>query len=435
VLNLVAIALLAAALPRLDDLPPPPPEPSAEGPILPFVDALAAAKENSPDLAVTRERVVQAQINLSRAWDQIKPTLTAGASYTRNSPQPDLFLSDGGTVASEVNNVQGNVTFAVPLFNGRVFPALRTAEQLIDIARLTATQLRRELLLNVAAAYLTGAGLRELWAVSVRQTRTTREHAAQAAARYEAGTLHRSAALRARIDVLRADEEARRAQLQYSQFKSQVAALIARGDTAFELAEPRQTLPEVRGAYEELLRRAKVERPELAIAKANEQIAGRLKDDAWLQFVPTLGLNAAVRYNNAAFNDKTVTWAVTLGLTVPLYDGGLRYAALREADSKLREARAQTRGETTRVEDEIRRAHLEVEGAKALLAEAQQQVELARETESLVRAQFEAGTASQVEVSDVVTALLLAESSVVRERLGLQLAALRLARAVGGFDP
>ena len=450
-LALVALALLAgaeAAAPavasaqvarprlRLDDLPATPPAPTDEGPVLPFVDALAAARRASPDLEVMRERVVQAQLNLSRAWDQIKPTLTGNASYTRNSEGSSFTFNGRQVNTVEVNSVQGNVTFATPLFNGRVFPALATARQQIDVAGLTATQVRRELLLNVAAAYLTGAGLRQLWEVSVSQAKTTREHAAQAAARYEAGTLQRSAALRARIDVLRADEEVSRARIQYGQSKSQVAQLLDRHDLAFELAEPTQSTPEIQGAFEDLMRKAQIERPELLIAKANEQIAARLKDDAWAQFLPSLNLNAAVRYNNASgFSDQTLTWAVTLALTVPFYDGGLRYEALKDADSKAREARAQTRSQTARIEDEIRRGRLDLEGARALFTEAQLQIQLARETESLVRAQFEAGTASQVEVSDAVTSLQQSESGLVRERLNVQLAALRLARAVGAFDP
>jgi outer membrane protein len=434
---LLALAALilatGAAQPvRLDDLPPPPPAPTEEGPILPFMDALAAAKAQSPDLEVAREHIVQAQINLDRAWDQIKPTLNAGLDYTRNSGSG--LVTYGGITFSTiaVDSVQGNVTLAAPLFNGRVFPALGTARQLIDVARLNATQARRELLIQVAAAYLTGAGLRQLWAVSVRQALSTRDHAADAAARYEAGTIQRSAALRARIDVLRADEEVRRAQVAYAQSKSSVAQLLDRHDVAFELAEPPQGAPEVQGAFEQLLQKALGERPEMLIARANQDIAGRLKDDAWAMFLPSLNLNAAGRYNN--YGDTNFTWAVTLALVVPLYDGGLRYAALKDADSKMREAKAQTRSQASRIEDELRRARLDLDGARALLIEAVQQVSLARETEALVRAQFEAGTASQVEVSDAVTALAQAEAGVVRERLNVQLAALRVSRAVGSFD-
>ena len=59
----------------------------------------------------------------------------------------------------------------------------------------------------------------------------------------------------------------------------------------------------------------------------------------------------------------------------------------------------------------------------------------ARENEQLVRAQFEAGTAKQVEVSDAESALFQSEISAIEQRLAVQLSALRVAKAIGAFDP
>jgi outer membrane protein TolC len=86
------------------------------------------------------------------------------------------------------------------------------------------------------------------------------------------------------------------------------------------------------------------------------------------QFAPTLAVTATGRYNDpptSSTGDKG-TWAVALSLTLPLYDGGFRYVALKDADSQLRQARAQTRSQGTRVEDELRRALLDLDSARAL---------------------------------------------------------------------
>jgi outer membrane protein TolC len=306
----------------------------------------------------------------------------------------------------------------------------------VDVARLTETQQRRELLLSAAATYYSGLSLRELAKVSLQQAKATRTHALEAQARYEAGLIHLSAALRARIDYLRATQETLRAQFSYASAKSQLAAIIDRHDTAFELAPPEQPPEEIRGSFRELMEQALRDRPELAAARANEQIAARLKTDAWAQFLPTLAVSGTARYNNPATNsagDKE-TWSIALALTLPLYDGGFRYVALKDADSQLRAARAQFRGEAARVEDDLRRAQLDLESARALREEAEQSLAVSRENERLVRAQFAAGTATQVEVSDAEAALFQGESTALQQRLSLQLAALRLARAVGAFD-
>jgi len=420
-----------------DPLPDPVPQAAPEGPVLPLAEALAEMRRQSPDLAVALERVTQAQNNVQRAWATVKPTLTATGTLTHNSysgayiDYSRLSITDTGP-----NTQQGTLSFNWNIFNLRALPALQSAYQQVDVARLTETQQRRELLLSVASTYYAGLALKELAAVAARQAKATRDHAVEAQARYEAGLVQLSAALRARIDYLRADQETRRAQFNYAGSKSQLAALLDRRDTAFELAPPAQPPEEIRGAFKDLIAKALAERPEMAAARANEEIAARLKTDAWAQFLPTLALTANARYNHpvqASTIDQS-TWAVALAITLPLYDGGFRYVALKDADSQMRQARAQTRGEAARIEDELRRAQLDLESARALRDEAEQALSASRENERLVRAQFAAGTASQVEVSDAESALFQSESTALQQRLAVQIAALRVAKAVGAFD-
>ena len=432
------IAPRARAL--IADLGPAPELPSPEGPALPLPLALEAARASSPDLAVLAERVVQARNDVSRAWAQVKPTLTGTGSYTHNSVGPPVFLfippAGFETIEGSPNTVTGALNLQVPVFNGRVFPAIATARQQVDVARLTETQQRQELLLVVASTYYSGVQLLELAKVAYRTAQNTRDHAIAAQARFEAGQIQRSAAVRARVDVLRADEEVRRAVYSYASTKSQLAQLMGRRDTAFELEPPREPPPEIRGELSDLLERALRDRPEMAAARTNVEIAARLKTDAWAQFLPILAFNATGRYSSQPdFEFNHFTWAVTLGVTLPLYDGGLRFVALRDADSRKREAQAQERGQSSRIEDELRRGRLDLESARALRTEAEQALLYARENETLVRAQFEAGTATQVEVSDAESALFQSEQTAIQQRLAVQLAALRVAKAVGAFDP
>ena len=455
--SIVVALLIAAAAPLqpttviqpkaralIADLGDPPPLPPPEGPVLPLPMALAEARANSPDLQILAERVVQAQNDVSRAWALLKPTLTGTGSYTHNSSGPPAFVATrtpgGGTFIDTVegspNTAAGALNFQVPVFNGRAFPAIATAWQRVDVARLDETQQRQELLLAVASTYYSGVQLMELAKVAYRTAQNTRDHAIEAQARFEAGQIQRSASVRARVDALRADEEVRRATYSYASTKSQLAQLTGRHDTAFELEEPREPPPEIRGDLQEMMERALRDRVEMAAARANVEIAARLKTDAWAQFLPTLAFNATGRYNSQAdFEGNQITWALTLALTLPLYDGGLRYVALKDADSHTREARAQERSQSARIEDELRRARLDLESARALRTQAEQTLVYARENERLVRAQFEAGTATQVEVSDAQSALFQSEATAIQQRLAVQLSALRVAKSVGAFDP
>ena len=453
---MIALLLIAQALPPVRAVQPPPqsslnaPLPplteqaQPEGPVLALSDALEAARTQSPDLAITLERVRQAENNVQRAWSVIQPTLTATGTLTYNSEAATVFTVTPGaggppafTISQGSNWARaGTLQFSWSFLNFRALPALLTARQLVDVSRLNETQQRRELLLSVAATYYSGVTLRELAKVASSQARATRDHALQAQARYEAGLIQLSSALRARIDYLRADQETRRAQFAYSSSKSQLAALLDRRDIAFELAPPPAAPEEIRGTFRELLEQALKDRPEMAAALANEEIAARLKTDAWAQFAPSLALTGTGRYNDppTTTSGEKGTWAVALSLTLPLYDGGFRYVALKDADSQIRQARAQTRSETARIEDELRRAVLDLESARALREEAEQAVIVSRENERLIRAQFAAGTASQVEVSDAESALFQSESAALQQRLAVQISGLRVAKAIGAFD-
>jgi outer membrane protein TolC len=420
-----------------DPLPEPVSEAPPEGPVLPLAEALLQIRDHSPDLAVALERVAQAQNNVSRAWSAVKPTLTATGTATHNSYSGTYIdYSTGSLTSTGPNTQQGTITFNWNIFNYRAVPGIQTAYQQVDVAHMNEVQQRRELLLTVASTYYAGLALHELAGVAARTAKATRDHAVEAQARYEAGLVQLSAALRARIDYLRADQETRRAQFNYAGAKSQLAALLDRRDTAFELAPPAQPPEEIRGAFQDLIVKALEERPEMAAARANEEIAARLKVDAWAQFLPSLALTANARYNHpvAASTIDSSTWAIALTLTLPLYDGGFRYVALKDADSQMRQAKAETRRQTVSIEDELRRAQLDLESARALRDEAEQALTVSRENERLVRAQFAAGTASQVEVSDAEAALFQSESAALQQRLSVQIAALRVAKAVGAFD-
>ena len=427
------IAPLLLALLALDPLPPAAEPPAPQGPALSLAEAIARARDASPDLTVARERILQAQNTLTRAWSAFQPTLTANGSYTRNSYEQVT----GGLTTVPKNQLQGNVTAGLTLFNARAFPALDNARDQIEVSRLTESQLRRETLLSVTSTFFLGLQQRELLSAAFRRSQASREQLRQAQSRFEAGLIQKAAAVRAQLDAVTADQEARRQVFALAATKSQLATLLDRHDTAFELAAAPEPAAEQKGSYQELLQKALNDRPELAAQRLNEKITARVRTDAWAQFFPTLSLNGAARANNADLfpGQDRVTWAVTLALSLPLYDGGFRYAQLKDAASQERTATAQTRAQAIRIEDELRRTLIDLDTARMLRDTSALALKVAQENERLARAQFDAGTSTQIEVSDAEASLYQAEATFLQQKLAVQLSALRLAKAVGAFDP
>jgi outer membrane protein TolC len=139
--------------------------------------------------------------------------------------------------------------------------------------------------------------------------------------------------------------------------------------------------------------------------------------------------------NVKGFIDSYGAWAAGVGLSWTIWDGGLRESQRRENASKVSEANEALRAVRAKVRDEVRRALLDLDKARASRIKAEEKVRLARENMRPLNVAFQAGSATQVEISDASTALAAAELSVVTVKLNSQLAALKVVKATGAFNP
>ena len=119
----------------------------------------------------------------------------------------------------------------------------------------------------------------------------------------------------------------------------------------------------------------------------------------------------------------------------PLFDGGLREAELREGSAKVAEATASRRAQENRAVTEVRQSLLDLESARANAVKAKEQEKLAQENQRLVDVSYRAGAATAVEQADATAALRTASIAAATEELAAQLAALKLLKAAGAFDP
>src|SRR5205823_4833794 len=80
-------------------------------------------------------------------------------------------------------------------------------------------------------------------------------------------------------------------------------------------------------------------------AESRVRAADRVVDDDWKDYSPFLVGNAQAFYQNpASLSVPTTGWQAQLILTVPFYDGGLRYGLAQEREALRNEARAQLQG-------------------------------------------------------------------------------------------
>lgn len=445
---LLYVRILAAALP-----------PAAE--TLTFDDAIAQASQRNLDLQSAQARLSQANETARKVWAAYLPQIGVGGSYTRNSVQAKITLP----VAYAVRNTGVNVppandpasaglpgdpttyslvpyqfqTVTVQPYNQfaaqaqlnqaliypALWPAIRNAYLAERVAALSTENVRIEILFSVAQMYYGAASLRESLGVQQRLLQINIDHEADAQRRFDAGAATKLEVLRAQIDRKTFEQDVVRTQNAYLSAKSGLAALLDR-EPDFEVARP----------VEPQLSNQSEVRPDVRTSRASLELAQGTRRGVWYQYAPSLGVNGTYRLSNfTGFTGRYDSWSVTLALNWTLWEGGLRESALRENAAKVVEASANLRAIDLKARDEVRRARLDLESARANHTKAEETLQLARQTSDLVKTNYANGAATYLQVADANASLLNAELNAIGETLNAQLAILKLNKANGTFHP
>jgi outer membrane protein TolC len=292
---------------------------------------------------------------------------------------------------------------------------------------------RREILFGVSQLFYGTASLRKVVAVQERLFETAKKHEKDADVRYRAGTIPKVGLLRAQIERAKAEQDLLRSRNGYAGMRLALATALDR-DADFEVVDPAEPAPpaELAALEEQALR----DRPDVKAAREAEEAARAARWGTAGKYLPNV-----VAFGKYSMTDPAgligpdETWAVGLSASWNLLDGGLREAELREAGGKVAEAEAQRKGAEAKARLEVRQAALDLQSARANAQKAQEQRDLARENQRLIDVSYGAGAATALEQADAQTALSAAEVAAESEALNARLAALRLLKAAGAFDP
>jgi outer membrane protein TolC len=462
---LAALALTAdlSASANADDRPPQP------GRALTLDEALRLAREGSRDLGAARARLEQAAVGIAQAWVALLPQVAVQGKYTHNYKEVTLDLAQQNQAlfrlvdvlkANTQDRVQygaldlyerqaaaassgppiviqkqeqldlvGQVT--VPVVVPWAYSNLTAARRTVAAARADFETTQATILLTAAQAFFTAAGadailLARRHAVAVA-TRTLQD----ARVRLDAGVVHRVEVTRAELALLRAEQAAREASDSEAQAYRSLATLIQL-DEAFHVV-PGEAMPAAPPA-EALVAEAMQLRPELSMLLRSLDATEAQVESAQWRWAPTLSAFANVRaFNYAGFSGDHYAWAVGAQLDWVLYDGGLRDAQTQLGVAQRREVGLRLAQLCDTVRDEVFVARRSLDTKRRARDTAQRSVSLTEDTLELVRAQYDAGSATQLDLLQAQDALVAAEVALAQARFDLALSDLSLRRAVGTF--
>lgn len=417
-------------------LPPPPivsdpmlsPVPPAKRLLSSWDEAMTYLRARSTDLKITLDQVLQAEALTRIALAQYLPSLQGNGVYSHqlvtHQVQNGFAVSAGGAVLSNTvpypNTYAGNLQLQQTLLNVQQFDQISIDELAEDATRLSVDDKKRTLALSVAnqivavvtaerSAEINRVGLK----VALEQQQITQMKQALGAANG--------------LDVVRAQQNSANAR----------AALVS-GDES--LREAREALGLALGFPDEIgvAREVNVdglaasamsscravpsidERPDIAAARTNLGVAQRNLRNVYYQFLPTVNAQSTVTASSPfPPGYPNPTWNVQAILSVPVWDGGVRYGNLRNARAAEDIAAQQLEALRRQAIIQVQQAQRQLVVAGESDRVAREQRDLAAQNDLMTQTAYMAGQGTSLELVTASEAHRQAELNLALQDFGV----------------
>jgi outer membrane protein TolC len=267
-----------------------------------------------------------------------------------------------------------------------------------------------------------------------------RAQADTAKALYQRAVDQRKAGVIANIDELRAKVELQTQQQRLISAQNQLGIdklALARviglpTGQEFRLTDTVPYTPLAAITPAEALARAYETRPDYRAAKAQVRAAELARQAAVAENYPTIALNTDfgdIGSPNFATSHETFTFAATLN--IPVFQGTKVRADALQADSALRQRRAELEDTRGRIDDQVRTAFLNLNSSSELVGVAKSNIDLANQTLTQAQDRFAAGVTDNIEVVQAQESVASANQSYISSLYSYNVAKISLAQAIG----
>jgi outer membrane protein len=358
----------------------------------------------------------------------------AGSSTAATAPLGRRTVQETSRSRSSVGTA--DLTLQQPLIDFSVFPAYRFGKLSILAAEWQQRFTIRETLFGVTTAFYDVIKQQQLVVVNRQALELANEQLSVAEKRAKAGEVTRADVLRTRVTV----ETARRALVE-SEAALAINLDILRNalnfppDAELSLTEPPAAKP-VLPDFTDLLQRARTCREDLKVrVLAIEQEEERRKEIR-AQYAPRVvaQVNGGYTNDSGTANSRNSYWSAEVSVEVPFFSGGQREIDLKNAGYLIEQSRLERESLEKTVESEVRQAWHDVKRLAETIKALEVQVEAAEQSYRDLRNQYQAGTATNVDVLSALNDLNISRQDLAAQRYDYQVALRNLDRAAGSFQ-
>jgi outer membrane protein TolC len=406
----------------------------AQGP-LSLERCIEIALANNPDISFEGWNVSAAGARFDAAKAARWPNITVDGSYqTYNDPQRLIqarFNNEKGYFDNDL--FVGGVTFKMPIFTGgRITSDINTSELLRLSAEHKLSRTRDEVVFNVSSVFYTILGQKQI-IKSLRSSQEALEENKRVITQLY--TLKKAA----RVDLLRID--VRIANLEQSLIKEQNALATQRRVLAnfMGVKAPPESLPEeipiVRTDMpylEDLLDKAFKRRPDYLSLKSDVAAQSKRIDATQAQRFPTLAVQAGYGSRANSVGHEHVVSSGGVGLSFPVFDGGLISAKVHEEQARLAGLKERLRKIELQIRTEVETTLLGYQANQKRMDVNRKAMEQGKESLRIEIQKYELGMGSATNVLDAQAALVQTETDYYRSLADYQIDKAKLILDTGG---
>jgi outer membrane protein len=394
---------------------------TAAMPQVTFDEAVRTALEKNPGVAEAAQSILQAEALLQQARTVYRPTLTGSVNGNILDAERGF---DEFVVQPQVQSVFG-ASVSYPVLAASRWAARAQAEDQVRVARLSVDDVRRQIALSTAQAYLAINAAERQVEVTLRALENAQAHLDYARALLQGGAGSKLNELRAAQEFATDEVLLEATRLVLRRAQEALGVLMAADGPVDAAGEPTFAVPTEATAETWL-----GERPDVRLFTAQVEAADRVYRDSWKDWVP----NATAAFQPqiiapAGLFQPARTWVGFVAVDVPIFDAGSRRAVKRQREVARDTARIQLTDVQLRARSEARTARASIESAERALEKARIASQHAADVLRITDVAFRAGATTNLELVDAQrrardtdTAVTIAEDRVRQFRLDLLVA-------------
>lgn len=396
-------------------------------------EALQRAMERSPTMVQQEQAVESAAWTKRQAWGAFIPTLSASSGGSLRSTQRFDQATDR-IVTGSSDSYNAGLSSSITLFDGgRMFANLSGAQADYRAAEARRENQRAQVSLQTKTLFFAALRQADLLAVAQERVRQAEESLTMVRTRAQVGTATSSDSLRARLELVNAQQSALQAENSTRAARFALGRQIGESGLAVPV-RPEGLEPTPLALSEiEILQLAESQSPSVVAAEEATSSASYDVRDAKGQYVPSFRVSSGYSWANQdmSLSGGTTSWSVSLSASLPIFNGFSREGTLQRAQFAHRLARLQEDDARLAARQQADGALQDVRTAEQAIAIAEEAVRVAEEDLRVVRERYRVGVATILELVTSQIAVVQAGATAVTARYDYVLARAQLEAVLG----